>query len=79
MAHASVYDALVDAATRHPKRTAITFVESAIDLGRTRHWTYQDFIADVRRAANLFQSLVGADQPRVAMLLPAIPQAYFTL
>lgn len=79
MAHASVYTALHDAATRHPDRTALSFVESADDPGRTRRWTYRQFIAGVRRAANLFSSLAGAEEPRVAMLLPAIPQACFTL
>lgn len=79
MAHTSVFDALVDAATRHPERRALTLLESADDLGRTRHWRYREFIADVRRAANLFRLLAGTEEPRVAMLLPAIPQAYFTL
>ena len=79
MAHTSVFDALVDAAGRHPDRKALTFVEAAGSPETTRHWTHWEFITDVRRAANLFRSLVHDDEPRVAMLLPAIPQAYFTL
>jgi fatty-acyl-CoA synthase len=79
MAHTSVFDALVDATSRHPDRKALTFVEAADCPQTTRHWTAREFIADVRRAANMFRSLSGDDEPRVAMLLPAIPQAYFTL
>jgi fatty-acyl-CoA synthase len=79
MAHASIHAAMDDAATRHPERSALTFIEAAEDPTKTRRWTHREFMADVRRAANLFQSLAGAHEPRVAMLLPAIPQAYFTL
>ena len=42
-------------------------------------WTHAQLLADVRRAANLFAELAGDEPPRVAMLLPPIPQAYFTL
>ena len=38
----------------------------------------REFIAEVRRAANLSPTR-RREEPRVAMLLPAIPQAYFTL
>ena len=79
MAHTSVHAALADAAQRHPDRTALTYIESADDLGGARRWTYRAFIADVRRAANLFQALAGEAEPRVAILLPAIPQACFAL
>ena len=79
MVHTSTYDALVDSAERHAPCTALTYLESADDLDRVRRWTYRDFIADTRRAGNLFRALAGADEPRVAMLLPAIAQAYFTL
>ena len=33
----------------------------------------------MRRAANAFRALAGGDEPRVALLLPAIPQMYFAL
>jgi fatty-acyl-CoA synthase len=79
MAHASLIDALEDAASRHADRPALTFLQAADRPDLTRRWTHRQFVADVRRAANLFRSLAGKDEPRVAMLLPAIPQAYFTL
>ena len=79
MAHASVFDAMVDAASRHPGRKALAFVQAAESPESTPQWTHKEFIVDVRRAANLFRSLSADNEPRVAMLLPAIPQAYFTL
>ena len=79
MAHDSIDAALEDTAARFPSRRALTFVESADDPSRTTSWTYREFMADVRRAAHLFWSLAGPDEPRVAMLLPSIPQAYFSV
>jgi fatty-acyl-CoA synthase len=47
--------------------------------GAARSWTYSEFLADVHRAANLFRTLAAGEEPRIAMLLPSIPQAWFTL
>src|SRR5262245_40821614 len=79
MRHASVFDGLSEAAHRHGDRPALTFITSADPDAPARQWTHREFLAEVRRAANLFHALVAPDQPRVAMLLPAIPAAYFTL
>ena len=79
MAHDSVFDALSDSAGQHADRTALSFVQAADAPDTTQRWTYRAFIADVRRAANLLRALAGDEEPRVAILLPAIPQAYFTL
>lgn len=79
MAHTSVLDALAEAATRHGERPALTFVVDADVPAATRRWTHREFLADVRRAANAFRTLCDGDEPRVALLLPAIPQMYFAL
>ena len=83
MAHGSVHDALADAAGRHADRPALRFIADADAPGLTQCWSHREFLAEVRRAARLFRSLAGeagADTlPRVALLLPAIPQAYFAL
>jgi fatty-acyl-CoA synthase len=79
MRHESVWDALSDAAQRHATRPALTFISSADPGAQVRRWTYGELINEVRRAANLFASLAAGDEPRVAMLLPAIPAAYLTL
>ena len=79
MPHQSVFDGLASAARRYPDRRALTFIESADPSAPNKSWSYSQFIDQVRRAAQLFTELAGAEAPRVAMLLPAIPQAYFTL
>src|SRR5215831_18475373 len=77
--HTSVYAALENAARLHPDRPALTFLRSADPAGPTDTWSHSRFVFDVRRAANLFRRLAGGREPRIAMLLPAIPQAYLTL
>lgn len=79
MPHTDVLDALEDAARRHPRRPAITFIRSADASEPPARWTHAQMVAQVRRAARAFTALCGNAEPRVAFLLPAIPQAYFTL
>lgn len=79
MPHQSVLAALEHSATLYPQRRALTYIASADPAVNATSWTYTRFMQDVRRAARLFQQLAGPGQPRVGMLLPAIPQAYFTL
>src|SRR5262245_31566916 len=75
----SVTEGLEQAAQRHAARNALVYI-GAPDLALpAQAWTYPRFIADVRRAANLFDRLSDGAPPRVAMLLPPIPQAHFTL
>lgn len=79
MPHASVLQGLEAAAARHAQRPALTFIASAVPGTGCRTWNHAEFVAQVRRAARAFQRLAGGEEPRVAFLLPAIPQAYFTL
>lgn len=77
--YSSVMDALEVQARRHADRIALKYIKSD-DLNEpAAQWTYQQFVAQIRRTARLFQSLCGEEAPRVAFLLPAIPQAHFTL
>jgi len=79
MSHAGVHEALSDAAARYAQRRALTFIVDADPATPPRTWTYAQLLADVGRTANLFRQLAGEEQPRIAMLLPAIPEAYLTL
>jgi len=79
MPHAHVYDALCEVADRYPDRPALTFLPDADPRTAPRRWTYRALLADIRRTANLFHALVPDEQPRIAMLLPAIPEAHLTL
>ena len=79
MPYQHVYDALAQVAARFPTRRALTFIKDADPTNPPLTWSYEALLADLRRAANLFSSLVPGQQPRVAMLLPAIPEAHLTL
>ena len=77
--YTSVMNALEVQADKHADRIALKYIKSDDLLEPAEQWTYAQFVAQVRRTARLFQSLCGAEKPRVAFLLPAIPQAHFTL
>ncbi|MGD9945685.1 MAG: acyl-CoA synthetase, partial [Burkholderiaceae bacterium] len=79
MAHGSVYEALRDVASRHAGRTALTYLVDADPASAPRTWTYTELLADIRRTANLFRSLLDGGEPRVALLLPPVPEAYLAL
>ena len=72
-----VIDALGDVAQRHPGRPALTAL-SAADAS-PRRWTYRELLAEIRRSGNLFRALVDGGTPRVALLLPPLPEAWFAL
>jgi fatty-acyl-CoA synthase len=79
LAHPSVFEALRSVAEQHPTRKALTYVSTVSPTIESVSWTHQEFLAQIIRTANLFTQLAGREEPRIAMLLPAIPQAYFTL
>ena len=78
MAFDQVYDALAEAARRHGPRPALTALATADDP-TPRTWTHAQLIADIRRAGRLFRRLAGAETPRVALLLPPLPEAWLAL
>ena len=79
MAHGNVYRALQATAARVPERAALVYLTSGDLATAARRWSYAGLIDEISRAARLFRRLAGADTPRVALLLPAIPQAHFAL
>ncbi len=79
MPHTRVADALAAAAAANAKRKALSYISSADPRAPVAQWTYEDFIGQVRRAARLFSQLAGDDTPRVALLLPPLPQTHFAL
>jgi fatty-acyl-CoA synthase len=78
MAFAQVHDALADVARRHGERPALCALAHAGDAA-PRRWTHAELLAQVRRAANVFRALAAGDQPRVALLLPPLPEAWMAL
>ena len=73
-----VIDALADVALHHPGRAALTALASADDTS-PRCWTYRELLSEIRCSANLFRALADGNDPRVALLLPPLPEAWFAL
>jgi len=73
-----VHDALADVARRHGPRPALCALAHADDTA-PRRWTHAELLQQVRRAANLFRALAGGQPPRVALLLPPVPEAWMAL
>ena len=73
-----IADALGDVAARFPYRPALTALAAADDPS-PRRWTYAQLLNEIRRSANLFRALAGPTEPRVALLLPPLPDAWFAL
>lgn len=83
IAHRHLYAALTDVALRHGARPALTALPvttaAAPSAISPRRWTHAELHAEITRAANLFRQLAGGRAPRVALLLPPLPEAWFAL
>ncbi len=79
MPHRRILEALEDVARQHPERTALTAIDEPHPDAPVRRWTYARLVADIRRAANLFHRLADGRPPRVALLLPPVPEAHLAL
>ncbi|MES2960257.1 MAG: AMP-binding protein [Pseudomonadota bacterium] len=75
----SVPQALEAAAARHATRPAISWLPSADLAEPAQRWTYAELMGRVRQSANLLHGLGVDDDHSVALLLPAMPQAWLAL
>lgn len=79
MPHRRILDALEAVADRHPDRFALTIIDQPDPAVAMRRWRHADFVAHIRRAANLFHHLAEGEPVRVALLLPPLPETHFAL
>jgi len=79
MPHQRILQALEDVAQRHPDRIALTGIDEADPSVSPRRWTYTGLVQDIRRVANFFRRLSDDRPPRVALLLPPMPEAHMAL
>ncbi len=75
----STYVAIERTAERTPQRMALRFLFQGTNYKRSRDFTYQQLMAQIRRAANLFSSLGIGPNDVVSTILPNLPQTFFTL
>lgn len=73
-----LFDALADVARCHAARTALTALAHADDA-QPRRWTYAQLLDAVVRAARLLAERADGAEPRVALLLPPLPEAWIAL
>lgn len=73
-----IHEALTASAKARPLARAITLLSDDIDSAAST-WTYAELLEKVERSAQLFKRLAGDETPRVAMLLPALPEGYAVL
>lgn len=79
MAHEHLYDALSEAGAVYAQRKALTYIEDPDLSVPAASWTYAELLEHINQTANLFCKLANGDEPRVAMLLPNIPEAHLVL
>lgn len=79
MPHSRVLAGIEHSARRHPDRVALSMIDSPEALQAARRWTYERLVSDIRRAANLFHSLSNGKPPRVALMLPPLPETHLAL
>lgn len=78
LAASSVYDLFEAAATKYPDRVAITMLMTGSQDEQPRQVKYAELIKFIRRAANMFFTLVGA-RPGVAYMLPSLVETHISL
>lgn len=79
MPHRHVLEALEEVARQHPARCALTGIDEPDPAAQVRRWTHAELTRDVRRAAHLFRGLAEGRPPRVALLLPPLPETHLAL
>lgn len=78
LAGATIYACLKAAADQVPDKAAIIAMQTGKPNDPARTISYRQYLADVRRAANLFAAASADCMPVVAMMLPIIPEALVT-
>lgn len=75
----NVFDLLRGAAERHPERTALVFLEGADAGDPHRRILYPELMKRILQSANLFSSLGVGPGDTVTLLMPGVPETFFTL
>lgn len=75
----TTYGLIANAAHRFGERDAFRFLPSGDLQAQPRRVRYQELLAQIHRAANLFRSLGVGPEDAVAILAPNIPETQFAL
>jgi fatty-acyl-CoA synthase len=75
----STYDVIRIAAAANPDKPAIVFLPNSDPQEAGVTLTYRQFVGGVTQAANMFHALDVGSTDVVTLLLPLLPQSFFTL
>jgi fatty-acyl-CoA synthase len=79
IAATSTYDVVRIGASHEPDKPAIVFLPNSDPLEAGVTVTYGEFLGQVTRAANMFHALGIAPGAVVSLLLPLLPQSFYSL
>lgn len=75
----STYDAIRQAAEKHPQNRALAFFLQATAYENALEWTFTQLLGKLHQAANMFHDLGIGPTDTVSYILPNLPQTYLTL
>ncbi len=75
----NTYAALQKAASKKPDKIALQFFLQGTDYKNAVFYTYKDLMALITQTANMFHGLGIGKNDVVSMILPNLPQSYFTI
>ncbi len=75
----STYEALLHGESINPKKIALRFFLQGDAYADQVFYTYEDMIGAINQTANMFHGLGIGQHDVVSMILPNIPQAFFTI
>ncbi|NUX56722.1 acyl-CoA synthetase [Paraburkholderia youngii] len=76
---ASTYEMICRGAAINPSAPALSFFRTAAGYREAECWTYSDLLHEITRTSNLFTRLSGRKDPKVAYVLPNLPEAHFVI
>ena len=75
----STYEALQRGAVINQDKIALQFFLQGIEFTDAVFYTYKDLMGLINQTANMFNDLGIGQEDVVSMILPNLPQAYFTI
>ncbi len=75
----NTYEAIRRTAEAHPDKLALRYLFQGTDYRRSTDYTYRQLMEELHRTANMFTELGVGPTDVVSMILPNLPQSFFTI
>lgn len=76
---ANTYEAIARSVARFPDKLALRYIFQGTDYRRSIDYSYQQLSQELHRTANMFTRLGVGPKDVVSMILPNLPQSFFTI